>query len=97
MHADGYVYMRKAPCKERGGQGRSARSVLDQLFANNAAAAVRHRLAICCQASPCKHLCERLVKGPGKIAWCLDIKTGKKVALYEALERPDFHCPASRF
>ena len=68
------------------------------MFENgNPDAGAKHRLAQCLHASACGRLCERLVKGPGKVAYCVNIKAGAKALLYEALERVEFHCPEGRF
>lgn len=56
-----------------------------------------HRLQQCLHATDCGRVCERLVKAPGKMVWCVDVKTGAKVELYEALERAEFQCPERRF
>ena len=56
------------------------------------------RLSICCRATECGRICRRLVKQPGKAGvWCVDIVSGVKVGLYEALARGDFRCPEGRF
>jgi len=61
-------------------------------------AVFRHRLGVCCRASRCGRLCPRLVKQPGKAGvWCVDIMTGGKTTLYEALVDPDFRCPEGHF
>lgn len=57
----------------------------------------RIRLDWCLHASPCRRLCERLVKAPGKLAWCVDAETGDKIDLYAALADPGFACPAGSF
>ena len=74
------------------------KQTIAKLFAGgNAKAAAWHRLQQCLRASDCGHLCDRLVKGPGKLAFCVEIHTGAKVELYPALERQEFGCPENRF
>jgi len=59
---------------------------------------LQQRLTACCQASPCGRICERLIKQPGKAGvYCVDIETGEKVHLYDALADPSFACPKGRF
>jgi ferredoxin len=49
---------------------------------SNAKAAFRQRLSICCRASRCGRICDRLVKQPGKAGvHCVDIETNSKTAL----------------
>lgn len=77
---------------------RRAREVIAELFASgNVRAARRHRLNQCLFATDCGRLCEKLVKGPGKVAYCVDVQTGAKVDLYPALEDEEFTCPEGRF
>ena len=74
------------------------RDLIASLFSKgNVATAAKHRLSQCLHASDCGRVCERFVKAPGKIVWCVDIKTGVKVELYEALEHASFHCPRGLF
>lgn len=71
---------------------------VEGLFASgNIKAAFRHRLNQCLRASDCGRVCERFVKGPGKLAYCVDAQTGEKVLLYPALEDEHFACPRGRF
>ena len=52
----------------------------------------------CCRASKCGRLCPNLVKGPGvSQVWCVDLNTGERRGLYEALADSSFHCPEDRF
>ena len=56
------------------------------------------RLLVCCRATECGRICQRLVKQPGKAGvWCVDILTNAKNSLYEALSRSDFQCPEGHF
>ena len=74
------------------------RKVIQGLFARGESkAAVFHRLAQCLHASDCGRVCERFVKGPGKVAYCVDVQTGAKTELYPALENEEFACPEGRF
>lgn len=58
----------------------------------------RRRLSICCNASKCARLCPRLTKQPGRAGvWCVDLQSGGKTYLYEALADPAFKCPEERF
>ena len=62
------------------------------------AAEFQRRLTICCRASKCGRLCPRLIKQPGRAGvWCVDIQTGSRIYLYEALADPAFKCPQERF
>ncbi len=56
------------------------------------------RLSVCCRATQCRRLCDRLVKQPGKAGvYCVDIPAGRMVNLYDHLARHDFRCPEHRF
>ncbi len=60
--------------------------------------AIWHRLRQCCAASKCGRLCPRLVKSPGiALVECVDVVTGERVDLYDALADPDHKCPEELF
>jgi len=84
-------------CPKATTTGERTRAVLAGLFARRPAAAAAHRLMICCRASRCGRLCERLVKAPGLQAWCVDLRAGRRTDLYAALADPAFRCPEGRF
>ena len=94
-------------CGKRSGKRESIRRQLSEIYARvlaahgqekAVAAMLAHRLAQCTHASECGRLCARLVKGPGvSEIYCVDIETGEKTPLYEALENPDFECPLGLF
>lgn len=53
----------------------------------------KHRLMWCCTATECGRICERLVKGPGKQAHCVDIESGRSIDLYALIASQDSSCP----
>ena len=75
---------------------RRRRWVIAELYeAGRIEHAARQRLTWCCRASDCGRICERLIKGPGKmLVSCADVNTGEQIDLYAAIADPTFQCPA---
>ena len=73
--------------------------VITKLFADGRTdLAAMHRLGQCVRATKCNRICERLVKGVGKAdVRCVNPETNTMVMLYEAIIRPNWHCPKGLF
>lgn len=52
------------------------------------------RLNWCCSASECGWPCERMVKGPGKPVYCVDVEAGTQSDLRAMVENRESTCPA---
>ena len=91
-------------CPKRTSAPQSARKAIAVLFKRgNVKGGKLHRLRICCSATDCGLLCERLIKAPGKArVVCMDLPLSPGTGLgwtnlYAALADPAFKCPEGRF
>ncbi len=105
MYSEHNTYMTPCTKMHQGSQDTRASlaAMRDKLIADGRSeyaseAFQKHRLLQCLSASKCRRLCPRLVKAYGRpLVWCVDVKTGDKTPLYDALEDPAFECPEGLF